>query len=118
MKKNKKEVNDPITIYNFDAMEHERLAEQDISLVRKKKVSSNIIYLILAIIFKVFQYLSIPIFTGNVRIIVFSGFLLISWAFLILSRLQKTKWSLSKLVACFFVILLILDLALLFIFSK
>jgi hypothetical protein len=54
------------------------------------------------------------IFEEQIKVYVFSGLLFISFAFLVLSRLSKTKWMPSKVVASLFVILLLLDIAIVF----
>ena len=114
MKKENKEYNDPITIYKFDAMEHEKLDDVKLDIAPKKKKPIEPILLALACIFKVLQYAIVPLLTGKIRIIVFLGVMFLAWLFMVICRLKKTKWDVSKLIAYLFIILLLLDLAIFF----
>ena len=117
MKKNKENVKDPITIYKFDAMEHENLEDEVINLAPPKEAKKEMIFLIIAVVLKALQYFSL-IIDGGPRIFIFSGLLLLSFGFLILSRVKKSKWDISKLVAVFFIMFLILDIAIIFLITK
>ena len=111
MKKNKKEIKGSITIDKLDAMEHEKIELENIKLEKTKQKSPEQVYLLLAIIVKVGQYLSLLFTHGYARLFIFASLFFISWGLLVMTRVIRTKWDISKLVACFFIMLTVLDLA-------
>ncbi len=114
MKKKKDHINDPVTIDKLDAMEHEKLDETNINITPKKKIAPEMVLLVLTIVLKITQYLLLLLPDEKIRIVIFIGLAFITLSLLLLARLYRPKWAVSKLVAAIDLVLIIMDIAVIF----